>query len=383
MVYNWQKNMKKISAVLTVLVFASSVAFAQETPSIFAHESVAFELGGYSSLYAGVDNPITVVANGHDAKDQTLVISSGKGTITKDDTEGSYFVRPEGGQKQLILCLESEGRRLACRPYVVKSIPAPVLSLRGLFRRDSIGREEIKEGDPLVVMQDPSFPYYVDSNLMRFIKIVVACGTDEVTLPSHRLTQGVEYMVSRAAEGSDLVVMADVLMPDGVVHRVTATYHIKGSPKGGPVIYKPVLDDNGDPEVDKNGNLVENVFISMEGIEYYAPHLLIDDVSNGSTIYRNDIGTFSLVSLHSNVKRFKSSYGETDRRYVKGDVAHLMSAKAIIGPKEVTLGKFGELTDEAVKMIHKAKKGDRLILVAHVLMNGTTEMDLYTFYTLK
>lgn len=375
MVYNRHEKMKKIFAVLMVLVLASGMAFAQDTPT------ATIQTDG-RILYAGVDNPVTVSASGHDAKDLKLVVEKGEGTITKGDVEGKYMVRPMGGQKEIVLRLEYDGKVQITKWLLVRPIPDPELMFLGKRNGESIRRKDVKAGIPVIVMKNPDFHLNVDTNSMKFIQMTVACGTREEVTLSNKMPNEVED-VCKAADGSKFHISALVQMPDGFVRTLTASFPLIGYPEGGPVIYQPVLDDKGEPVYDKNGNLVENVFISMEGIEYYAPHLLIDDVSNGSTIYRNDIGTFSSVSLHSNVERFTYSYGKTDRRYVKGDVVHLMSAKAIIGPKEVTLGKFGQLTDEAVKMIHKAKKGDRLILVAHVLMNGTTEMDLYTFYTLK
>lgn len=380
MVYNRHEKMKKIFAVLMVLVLASGMAFAQDTPT------ATIQTDGII-LYAGVDNPVTVSASGHDAKDLNLVVEKGEGTITKGDVEGKYMVRPMGGQKEIVLRLEYNGKVQLTRGLLVRPIPDPELMFLGKRNGESIRRKDVKAGIPVIVMKNPDFHLNVDTNSMKFIQMTVACGTREEVTLSNKMPNEVED-VCKAADGSKFHISALVQMPDGFVRTLTASFPLIGYPEGGPVIYQPVLDDKGEPVYDKNGNLVEKAFISMEGLDYYRPRILIDEIPNGSIIRKKDITTDSHCGgldwkINSHTTEMGVALPPSHNPEIKGDCVTILDINVIVGSGKVDLGWTGEFNEEAVDMIRKATRGSKLIVEARVLINGTTMMDLYTFYTLK
>lgn len=240
--------MKKIALLFAGLLMAGFVN-AQNGKAII-------RLDGLSVMYAGIDNPITVLAQDYQQKDLTLIITEGKGTIEPTKEAGQYNVRPTPETKTMTIAIDAKDKKgkrqcIAKQTFILREIPAPVLSLAGFPSGGRIHKNEISSNSVVVPMKDPSFLLKINPNSMKIVKMIVAVGPREVVLNGSKFNEEAVSIVKKAMIGDKMVIMAEVMMPDGKVQTGNAVYILKGPERK--ITAVPAVDTNGHPILDENG----------------------------------------------------------------------------------------------------------------------------------
>ncbi|MBR1549318.1 MAG: hypothetical protein IJ634_01625 [Bacteroidales bacterium] len=188
------------------------------------------QLDGLQVVYAGLDNPITISAAGIDSRNLKPVLD-GQGTITPGTGEGKYILKPASGQKNLQIHIDAtvdkKVTRVGSYKYIVKDIPAPVLSINGIASGDKIARKDLTANTVVVALKDPGFLLKIDPKMIRIVKMIVAVGTKEEPVTGPRFNASVESMIRKATKGEKLVIIATVMMPDGKTKQAQYTVTLK------------------------------------------------------------------------------------------------------------------------------------------------------------
>ena len=188
------------------------------------------QLDGLQVVYAGLENPITVSAAGIDTRNLKPVLD-GQGTITPGTGEGKYILKPASGQKNLTInidaTIDKKVTRVGSYRYIVKDIPAPVLSIDGIPSGDKIARKDLTANTVVVALKDPFFLLKIDPKMIRIVKMLVSVGTKEETVQGSRFNATIESFIRKANKGEKLVIIATVMMPDGKTKQSQYTVTLK------------------------------------------------------------------------------------------------------------------------------------------------------------
>lgn len=242
--------MKKIALLFAGLLMAGMVNAQKEQDGII-------RLDAWSVMYAGVDNPITVMAQNYQQKDLTVSIVDGKGTITPGMAPGKFNVRPSGKSKNLTLAIETKDKkgktlRVGEQKIFVRDIPNPILRLGGYEDGNKINRKNLTPGMAIVPLMSPDFMLKIDHNSMKVVKMIFSIGAKEEIATSPRLTETMVSIINKAHNGDKMVIMAEVMMPDGKTRMVFTHFTLTGGPQQKTV--EPALNKDGKPIVDEKGN---------------------------------------------------------------------------------------------------------------------------------
>lgn len=241
--------MKKIALLFAGLLMAG-FANAQNGKAII-------RLDGLQVMYAGVDNPITVMAQDYQQKDLTLTITEGKGTIEPTKEAGQYNVRPTLESKTMTIAIDAKDKkgktqRVGTQKFFLKPIPEPVLALAGIQSGGKINKKEISSNSVVVPLKNPEFLLKVDANSMKIVKLMVAVGPREEVINGPKFNEAAASLIKKAMIGDKMVIMAEVMMPDGKVQTAFAKYILTGLEQKKTVV--PALDAEGHPIFDADGN---------------------------------------------------------------------------------------------------------------------------------
>lgn len=188
------------------------------------------QLDGLQVVYAGLDNPITVSAAGIDTRNLKPVLD-GQGAITPGTGEGKYILKPASGQRNLTInidaTIDKKVTRVGSYRYIVKDIPAPVLSINGIQSGDKIARKDISANTVVVALKDPGFLLKIDPKMIRIMKMIVAIGSKEEPVNGPRFNESIASMIRKASKGEKLVILATVMMPDGKTKQSQYTVTLK------------------------------------------------------------------------------------------------------------------------------------------------------------
>ena len=176
-------------------------------------------LDGLQVVYPVVDNPITISAPGIDTRNLTPSIEpAGQAEIVRGTGEGEYIVRPKPEAKVLHINIDAtidrKVTRLAHQKVIVKNIPSPILRLGSFENGAIIRRKEITAGTVVAPFKNPEFLLTVDKKSMKVSKITVAVGARSLTSEGFRITEEMASMIRKANANEQLMISAEVLMPD-------------------------------------------------------------------------------------------------------------------------------------------------------------------------
>ena len=241
--------MKKLATLITGIMLACCSTLAQDKPV------VAIQTDAWNVLYAGVDNPITIAAEGIACKDLTIV-PEGDANISKGKEMSSFIIRPSGNKKDLTLHVDAKvdgkTKRIASHKYIVKDIPDPELFINGIHPGQFINRQEITSKTVVTPMKGPNFLLEVDPKEIKIVKMIVSNGPYEEMVYGPRFNESIAALAQKAEPGSTLIIQATVMLPSGNTTKVEAFYIL-----GGRSIYDiPVYDKNGKPILDAYGEQV-------------------------------------------------------------------------------------------------------------------------------
>ena len=187
-------------------------------------------LDGLQVVYAGLDNPITISAAGIDTRNLKPVLE-GQGTIVPGQGEGEYVLKPSPGQKNLHVhidaTIDKKVTRVGSARYIVKEIPAPILTINGIGSGDKIARKDLSANTVVVALKDPGFLLKIDPKQIRIVKMLVSVGTKEENVTGPRFNPSIESMIRKAGKGEKLVIIATVMMPDGKTKQTQYTATLK------------------------------------------------------------------------------------------------------------------------------------------------------------
>ncbi len=242
--------MKKLATLITGIMLACCSTLAQDKPV------VAIQTDAWNVLYAGVDNPITIAAEGIACKDLTIIVPEGEANISKGKEMSSFIIRPSGNKKDLTLHVyakvDGKTKCIASRKYIVRDIPDPGLFIYGIRPGQFINRQDITSKTVVIPMKDPSFFLKVDPKELKIVKMIVSNGPYEEMVYGPRFNESIAAMAQKAEFGSTLIIQATVMLPSGNTTNVEAIYFL-----GGRSIYDiPVYDKNGKPILDAHGEQV-------------------------------------------------------------------------------------------------------------------------------
>ncbi len=187
-------------------------------------------LDGLQVVYAGLENPITISAAGVDTRNLKATIE-GQATITKGEGEGGYIIKPTPGQKSLVInvdaTIDGKTTRVGAQKVIVKDIPAPVIKVAGVENGGRIAKKDLTTNTAVIPTKNPDFLLKIDNRTIRIIKMTVAVGAKEANINGPRLNEEAISIIKKATRGDKLVILADVMMPDGKAKPVTYTATLK------------------------------------------------------------------------------------------------------------------------------------------------------------
>ena len=188
-------------------------------------------LDGMQIVYAGLDNPITISAAGVDTRNLKASIEGGQATITKSEGEGSYIIKPAPGSKNLTInvdaTIDGKTTRVGAQKVFVKEIPAPVIKVSNVESGGKIAKKDLTANTVVTATKSKDFNLKIDNRMIRIIKMTVALGSREETVNTPRFNETIASMIRKATKGEKLVILAEVMMPDGKAQTVTYTATLK------------------------------------------------------------------------------------------------------------------------------------------------------------
>ena len=187
-------------------------------------------LDGLQVVYAGLDNPITISAAGIDTRNLTASVD-GNATLTRGEGEGSYILKPTPGTKTLTInvnaTIDKKTSTVGAQKVIVKDIPPPILKINGIESGGKLSKKDIASGTVVAPTKDPNFLLKIDNRMIRIVKMIVAVGAREETVPGPRFNENAASLIRKANKGDKLVIVAEVMMPDGKAKNVTYTATLK------------------------------------------------------------------------------------------------------------------------------------------------------------
>ncbi|MBR1765487.1 MAG: hypothetical protein IJ745_00430 [Bacteroidales bacterium] len=188
-------------------------------------------LDGMQVVYAGLENPITVSAAGIDNRNLKPVIEGGQYKLNKGTEEGSYVLIPAAGSKKLSIhvdaTIDGKTTRVGSQTVFVKDIPAPVVKVAGVESGGRIAKKDISASTVVIATKSKDFNLKIDNRMIRIVKMTVGIGSREETVNGARFNESIASMVKKAVKGDKLVILAEVMMPDGKAQTVTYTATLK------------------------------------------------------------------------------------------------------------------------------------------------------------
>ena len=196
-----------------------------------ANPAGVVRLDGMQVVYAGLDNPITISAAGMDTRMLKPVIEGGQYKLTKLDEEGKYNLVPAAGSKKLTINVEAtvdkKVQRIGSQTVFVKDIPAPVIKVGGIESGGRIAKKDLSANTVVTATKAKDFNLKIDNRLIRIMKMTVAIGAKEETVNNGRFNETIASMIRKATKGDKLVLLVEVMMPDGKAQTVTYTATLK------------------------------------------------------------------------------------------------------------------------------------------------------------
>lgn len=187
-------------------------------------------LDGLQVVYAGLDNPITVSAAGIDTRNLTAEVDGGA-SVTRGEGEGSYIIKPNPGTKSLTIKvnanIDKKVTTVGTQKVIVKDIPPPILKINGVESGGKISKKDIADGTAVIPAKDPNFLLKIDNRMIRIVKMIASVGAKEEPCTGARLSEAAISMIRKGNKGDKLVILADVMMPDGKTKSVTYTATLK------------------------------------------------------------------------------------------------------------------------------------------------------------
>lgn len=187
-------------------------------------------LDGLQVVYAGLDNPITISAAGIDTRNLTAEVDGGA-SVTRGEGEGSYIIKPTPGSKTLTIkvnaTIDKKTSTVSAQKVIVKDIPPPILKINGVESGGKISKKDITDGTAVIPAKDPNFLLKIDNRMIRIVKMIASVGAKEEPCTGARLSEAAVSMIRKGNKGDKLVILADVMMPDGKTKSVTYTATLK------------------------------------------------------------------------------------------------------------------------------------------------------------
>jgi gliding motility-associated protein GldM len=117
------KKTRKIELIVTSLILVFLVACNCEKKRDSKNIVVAVDPIKMNVLYAGVDNPLSVVVSGYEVEDINIIIPEDQGKVNK--TEPGYFIVHPIEPGSLTITVKAKEKTVHEKVFRVKTIPEP------------------------------------------------------------------------------------------------------------------------------------------------------------------------------------------------------------------------------------------------------------------
>lgn len=192
------------------------------------------QLDNMMVVYAGIDNPITVSGAGVDSRKINVSIEGGQADVRPaGEGNGQFIIKPAPGgkSKNLTISLDAQidGKKtnLAKTKVRVKEIPAPQVKINGIGTGASISRKELAKSATITLDMGKDFLMKIDRKMLRILKMTVIVNKRPITVEGRTFTPEVMSAIKNATTGETLVLLTDVMMPDGNVTHPTFVTTLK------------------------------------------------------------------------------------------------------------------------------------------------------------
>ena len=182
------------------------------------------QLDNMMVLYAGIDNPITVSGAGVDTRNIKVSIEGGQASVSPTaEGNGKFIVKPAPGGKsksltiKLDATIDGKHTSLANIKVRVKEIPAPQIKINGIPTGGSISKKEVSSNATITLDMGKDFLMKIDRKMLRIMKMTIIINNRPVTVEGRTFSPEVYSAIKKATKGDPLVILADVMMPDGNV----------------------------------------------------------------------------------------------------------------------------------------------------------------------
>lgn len=222
---------KKVHGVVYMMKDGVEEQYPFDADYFVAAPQAVVELTKMNVVYAGIDNPVSIGVPGVASKDITPTITTGNGTIVKDQGDGNYIIRPTKiGKMELSVTAKIDGqvKHMGTKTIRVKKIPAPVLKIANFKKGDAVSKAELAANTQIrAVMEDFDFqlpPLKISS----FNFNVQGSGMMDIQGTGNHLTPEMLSRINNARRGQKVYIQdVTVKTPDGQTHTIDLTLRLK------------------------------------------------------------------------------------------------------------------------------------------------------------
>lgn len=221
---------KRIHGTVYMLKDGQEVEYPFDESYYVAAPVAVIELSKMNVVYNGIDNPVSIGVPGVASKDITATITTGNGTISKDQGEGNYIIRPNKiGRMSIKVTAKIDGqvKDMGTKEYRVKRIPTPVLKIGNFKNNDMVTRQEL-EANPQIRAVLEDFDFQIPAPKVTSYEFSTSASALPIQGKGARLDPEMLNRVKALKRGQKLYIDGvKVTTPDGQSHSLSMNLRMK------------------------------------------------------------------------------------------------------------------------------------------------------------
>lgn len=221
---------RKVHGVVYMVKDGAEVEYPFDESYFVAAPVAVIELSKMNVVYNGIDNPVSIGVPGVASKDVTATITTGNGTITKDQGDGNYIIRPSKIGKMSIRVtakIDGQVKDMGTKEYRIKRIPTPVLKMGNFKSNDVVSKQEVEANPQLrAVLED--FDFQIPAPKVASYEFSTSASALPIQGKGSRLDPEMLSRIKNLKRGQKFYIEGvKVTTPDGQTHSLSMNLRIK------------------------------------------------------------------------------------------------------------------------------------------------------------